>query len=104
MRMSSLRGMRVFMQAPHQQTDLFARQVTGRIGLGKTSLGNDGDVGRHLEDLVEILADDDDGRTGFCKIDESLANTAFGTCVHAPCRLVDDEDSRLAIKLAADDE
>lgn len=92
------------MQAAHQQADPFPCQFARRERAGKAAFADDGNIGRHLEDLVEILADDDDGRTSSCEIDERLADAARGPSIDAPGRLVDDEHRRLAVELAADDE
>src|SRR5436305_1520771 len=68
------------------------------------SARNDGDAVGDLEDLVEILADHQDCRSAAGKIDQRLADSRRGTGIDAPGRLVDDQNRRRAVKLAADDE
>ena len=58
------------MHAAHQQADLFAVHLACGIGKREAPVGDDSDVGRDFEDLVEILADDQHARTGLGEIDQ----------------------------------
>jgi hypothetical protein len=104
MRIGRLRCGRAFVQAAHQEADLFTRQFAGRKGLRQAPLADDRDFGRNLENLVQVLADDDDGGTVAREIDERLPNAARRPGVDTPRRLVDDKHRGLAIELTADDE
>src|SRR5689334_16158539 len=66
-RFSSTSGMAFLldlMLARHQQTDLLHRQLTCRIGFRELAARDDRNAVGDLEDLVEILADDQDRRAG----------------------------------------
>src|SRR5262249_10334992 len=95
MRMRRLRMGLGFMQATHQQPDRLARQFADRVGRRQPPFRDHGDVGGHLEYLIEILADDQNGRSGAGKIDERLADAARRAGIDAPGRLVDDKDRGL---------
>ena len=56
----------------------------------------------HLEQLVEVLADDHDGAALPGEIDERLPDEPGRAGIDAPGRLVDDDQLRLADDLAAD--
>ena len=55
-------------------------------------------------ELVEVLADDDHGRSARGKVDQRLADDGRRAGIHAPGRLVDDQYLGLAQHLAPDDE
>src|SRR5205085_991652 len=89
------------MSACHQEPDLLGRHLTGGISFRELAARNDGDAVGDLEDLVEILADHQDCRSAAGKIDQRLADSRRGTGIDAPGRLVDDQNRRRAVKLAA---
>src|SRR5690349_13623665 len=85
----------------HEESDFLERHLGGRMGLGQLAPRDDRDAVGYLENLVEILADDEDGRALRGEIDERLADDCGGACVYAPCRLIDDQYRGLPVELAA---
>src|SRR5262245_11342826 len=89
---SSMRmgGLVLAVHPAHQQADLLAVEFGRRVDLGEPAVMDDSDMGRDLEDLVEILADDQHRGSSLGEIDQRLADAAGGTGIDAPSRLVDD--------------
>src|SRR5215207_1595421 len=92
----------LFMGAGHQQADSFIAQLARRIGLRHLAPGDHGDAVGDLENLVEVLADDENSGALAREIDESLPDQSGGTGIHAPSGLVDDKHGGPAVQLPAD--
>src|SRR5690606_19554594 len=90
--------------ARHEQADRLAGEIARRLREAQFAGMDDGDTVGHLEQFVEVLADDEDGAAAAGEIDQRLADERGGARIHAPGGLVDDEHARLAQDLAADDE
>ena len=103
---SSMRmgGLVLAVHSTHQQADLLAVQFRRRIDPGQPAVMNHSDMGRDLEDLVEVLADDQHSGPCLGEIDQCLADAAGRARIDTPGRLVDDHHPRLPVELAADDE
>src|SRR5215207_673606 len=61
-RLAAFDPVMVAVRAAHQQADALGAERPGREGLREPAARDDGDAVRHLEDLVEVLADDEDRR------------------------------------------
>ena len=59
---------------------------------------------RDFEQFVEVLADDQNGRTAARQFDERLPDPGRRSRIDAPGRLVDDHDRWASVELSADDE
>src|SRR5262245_16289301 len=84
-----------FMFTGHQEPDLLGGELRRGIGLRQLAARDDRDAVGDLEDLVEILADDENGGAGARQIDQRLADGGGGPGIDAPGRLVDDEHRRI---------
>ena len=67
-------------------------------------LRDDDEAVADLEQLVELLADDEDGAAGVAQREQLAADLRRRADVDAPGRLRDDEQLRAGVDLAADDE
>lgn len=65
-----------FVNTAHHQADALERQRACGMRIGKLALRDDGNIGRNLEDLVQVLADDHHRGTGFGEVDECLPDAA----------------------------
>src|SRR5829696_4308837 len=98
-RMRALAG-----DAHHLEPDLVARPRGRRPRRPELAAADHRDAVGDLEQLVEILADDEDAGALDRKIDQRLPDEPRRAGIDPPSRLIDDEDGRAADDLAADDE
>src|SRR5258708_16668513 len=92
------------MRPAHQQPDAFACDAMRVARHRQPALRDHRDPVGNLENLVEILADDEDGRSGLRQVDQRLTDRGGGTGIDTPGRLTDDQHAGLAVQFAADDE
>src|SRR3954463_4152465 len=90
-RMRALAG-----DAHHLEPDLVARPRCRRPRRAELAGADDRDAVGDLEELVEILADDEDPGALDGKIDQRLPDEPRRAGVDPPGRLIDDEDGRAA--------
>src|SRR5919112_608851 len=88
----------------HFEADGFLGPFADRLQRAQMPLMDDGHPVRHLEQLVEVLTDDDDGAARPGEVDQSLADQSRRSCIDTPGRLVNDDELGLADDLPADDE
>ena len=65
---------------------------------------HDADPVRHLEDLVELGRDEEDGGPGVALLDDPAVDELDAPDVEAARRLVEDEQAKVAIELAGHDD
>src|SRR3954453_22573843 len=98
-RMRALAG-----DAHHLEPNLVARPRCSRPRRAELAAADHRDAVGDLEQLVEVLADDEDARALDGEIDQRLADEPSRAGIDPPGRLIDDEDGGAADDLAADDE
>src|SRR5690349_10654818 len=95
---------RAVANAGHEQADALAAEgANGPCRREPAAREHGGTIG-NFEDLVEILTDDQDCRAASGKVDELLPDARGGGGIDAGGRLIDDQDGRPSVELAADDE
>jgi hypothetical protein len=91
-------------EARHPFADLLDRRLRRRDARRDPSLGDDDQPVADLEQLLELLADDKHGTAVVAQLQQRAADLRRGADVDAPGRLRDDQQLRVGVDLAADDE
>jgi hypothetical protein len=91
-------------QPAHPRADRLDRRVAHRHRRRHATLRDDDQPVGDLEQLVELLADDEQRTAGVAQREQRLADLRRRADVDAPGRLRDDQALRLRVDLAPDDE
>src|SRR5436189_1510708 len=102
--LSMARARRAIPEAAHPFADALDRRFGRGDARRDASLGDDDEAIADLEQLVELLADDEDGAAGVTQGEQLAADLRRRADVDAPGRLRDDEQPGPSVDLAPDDE
>src|SRR6478735_5548978 len=91
-------------EAAHPLADSLDRRLGRRHARRDPALGDHDEAITDLEQLVELLADDEDGAAGVAQGEQLAADLRCRADVDTPGRLRDDEQLRPGVDLAPDDE
>src|SRR6186997_263810 len=101
---SMARARRNVPEAAHPPADPLDRRLGRRDARRDAAARDDDEPVADLEQLLELLADDEDGGAAVAQGEQLAADLRRRADVDAPRRLRDDEEPGLGVDLAADDE
>src|SRR5450755_4643623 len=96
--------LRVLPEAAHPLADRLDRRLRRLHARRDATLGDDDEPVADLEQLLELLADDEHGAAVVAQRQQFAADLRRRADIDAPGRLRDDEQLRVGVDLAADDE